>query len=709
MAFTLTRFQLSDLASLSAQLSACTADAGTMEAAAECVVGRLRASFLDPATGTPEVVLARCFQTVAPEALPEDLPPHAGVGSPVPLDQQPRHLTLLGTVGDGADWCDRRQSASRQVIALPSTQAEARTPMVAALVEHLLMRLHEIPGATSSVQPVDTVEDFDLFFVPEAAGDSRVPDQEFVREHGVRSVLGFGAVLPGPEVFAVVLFTRVPVTAEVAALFRTLAVATKLALLPTTTKPLFAGGPVRSALSAQVDRARMDALEQMLAVQQQTMADQAARLEQSLQRAEEQRVRAELEAETTDTLRQIGTTLAANLDLQQVVQSATDAATHVTGAAFGAFFYNVTNPRGESYMLYTLAGAPREAFEKFPMPRNTAVFEPTFRGSSVLRSDDITRDPRYGHNAPHHGPPSGHLPVHSYLAVPVVSRNGTVHGGLFFGHPDTGVFDQRAERLAVGIAAQTAIALDNAQLYEQQRGVAVELQRSLLPQELPATDGLEVAHEYRPGSGGADVGGDWFDVIPLNQGRLAFVIGDAMGRGLYAAAIMGQLRTAVRAYAAIDTPPGKLLRRLSRLVREMGEDLIATCAYAVFDPATQTLTLANAGHLPAALMTDDGDVRLLDYHLGPLLGVPDTDYREQSIGFPPGHRLLLFTDGLVEHRGRHLDEGLHALHRWLESAHGPLDELCRNVTGALLDRSTQDDDVTVLAIANTQAKGRPII
>lgn len=141
----------------------------------------------------------------------------------------------------------------------------------------------------------------------------------------------------------------------------------------------------------------------------------------------------------------------------------------------------------------------------------------------------------------------------------------------------------------------------------------------------------------------------------------------------------------------------------------MGEDLIATCVYAVFDPATQAPTLANAGHLPPALMTDDGDVRLLDYHLGPLLGVPDTSYREQSVGFPSGHRLLLFTDGLVEHRGRHLDEGLHALHRWLESAHGPLDELCRNVTEALLDRSTQDDDVTVLAIANTQAKGRPTI
>ena len=122
--------------------------------------------------------------------------------------------------------------------------------------------------------------------------------------------------------------------------------------------------------------------------------------------------------------------------------------------------------KGESYTLYTLSGAPREAFARFPMPRNTAVFGPTFAGEGIVRSPDITKDPRYGQNAPHHGMPEGHLPVRSYLAVPVVSRTGEVLGGLFFGHSEPGVFDERAERIVAAIAVQAAIAIDKARLYQ---------------------------------------------------------------------------------------------------------------------------------------------------------------------------------------------------------------------------------------------------
>jgi PAS domain S-box-containing protein len=167
-----------------------------------------------------------------------------------------------------------------------------------------------------------------------------------------------------------------------------------------------------------------------------------------------------------EILNAVGRTILAELDLDLVVQKVTDAATELTGAAFGAFFYNVLDERGEAFMLYTLSGVEREDFADFPMPRNTAVFAPTFTGESVVRSDDITKDPRYGKNKPYRGYPKGHLPVHSYLAVPVKSRSGEVLGGLFFGHPETAVFDERAERLVTGIAAQAAIALDNARLYE---------------------------------------------------------------------------------------------------------------------------------------------------------------------------------------------------------------------------------------------------
>ncbi|HEY0710305.1 MAG TPA: ATP-binding protein, partial [Polyangia bacterium] len=150
-------------------------------------------------------------------------------------------------------------------------------------------------------------------------------------------------------------------------------------------------------------------------------------------------------------------------------QALTDAATEITDAQFGSFFYNVVNDRGESYTLYTLSGAPPEAFANFPMPRNTAIFGPTFRGDGVVRLEDVTKDERYGKSAPYHGMPRGHLPVRSYLAIPVVSRTGEVLGGLFFGHGEPGKFTSRHERLITGIAAQAAIALDNARLYEQAR------------------------------------------------------------------------------------------------------------------------------------------------------------------------------------------------------------------------------------------------
>ena len=163
------------------------------------------------------------------------------------------------------------------------------------------------------------------------------------------------------------------------------------------------------------------------------------------------------EARTLEILKKVGAAVAAELDLSRAVQVVTDAATELTGAAFGAFFYNVIDRKGESYMLYTLSDVPREAFSKFPMPRNTEVFRPTFGGEGVVRSDDITKDPRYGKNAPHHGMPEGHLPVRSYLAVPVASRSGEVLGGLFFGHPKPGIFTDRAERLARGIASQAAL------------------------------------------------------------------------------------------------------------------------------------------------------------------------------------------------------------------------------------------------------------
>jgi PAS domain S-box-containing protein len=184
------------------------------------------------------------------------------------------------------------------------------------------------------------------------------------------------------------------------------------------------------------------------------------------------------EARVLELLNKVSTAVVAELDLDRAVQIVTDAATELTGAAFGAFFYTMLDEEGERYQLYALSGAPQDVFSRFPMLRKTAVFTPTFNGAGIVRCDDIQKDPRYGTNHPDNGMPMGHLPLRSYLAAPVLSRSGEVLGGLFFGHPDAGVFTDQAERLLLGIAAQAAIAVDNARLHQAAQAEIVERKRT---------------------------------------------------------------------------------------------------------------------------------------------------------------------------------------------------------------------------------------
>lgn len=183
------------------------------------------------------------------------------------------------------------------------------------------------------------------------------------------------------------------------------------------------------------------------------------------------------EAAVLDLLSRTGAEIASTLELPTLLQRITDAATQLSGAEFGAFFYNTTDAAGDVYMLYTLSGAAREDFERFGQPRATPMFGQTFNGGPPVRCDDVMADPRYGQWGPHFGMPKGHLPVRSYLAVPVISRGGETLGGLFFGHSKTAVFSERSQRLVVGIASQASVAIDNARLYEGARQVAIDRER----------------------------------------------------------------------------------------------------------------------------------------------------------------------------------------------------------------------------------------
>ncbi|MGW9441153.1 ATP-binding SpoIIE family protein phosphatase [Streptomyces sp. NPDC055607] len=237
------------------------------------------------------------------------------------------------------------------------------------------------------------------------------------------------------------------------------------------------------------------------------------------------------------------------------------------------------------------------------------------------------------------------------------------------------------------------------------RQTAVTLQRSLLPQELEQPDDLRIAATYQPGGTDAAVGGDWYDVITLGAGRTALVIGDVMGRGVRAAAVMGQLRTAVRAYARLDLPPHEVLQLLDGLAAEIDASQIATCVYAIHDPNEGKLVYASAGHLPILVRDEDGTVRQADDPTGPPLGTGGWLHTSGTIALPPGSTAVLYTDGLVERRREDIDEGVAALARALSGASGTPQVVCDRLLRSLGVTADHDDDVAVLVVQHPSREG----
>ncbi|WP_405969599.1 SpoIIE family protein phosphatase [Streptomyces sp. NBC_00988] len=286
--------------------------------------------------------------------------------------------------------------------------------------------------------------------------------------------------------------------------------------------------------------------------------------------------------------------------------------------------------------------------------------------------------------------------VHSYLAVPLMAR-GEVLGTLsLYRTVNDRPFDEQDRVLATELAARAAICIDNARLYGRERTTALTLQRSLLPPAPARQEGLDIAARYLPAL--SEVGGDWYDVLPLGPGRTGLVVGDVMGKGVQAAAIMGQLSTATRALARLDLPPAELLHHLDDLTGSLG-DAIATCAYGVVDLGRGTCELSSAGHLPPVLIHPDGTAELLDIPGGVPLGVGGVDFGTAEVDFTTGALLALYSDGLVENRGENIDVGLHALTRLLQSSRRPLEQTSDMLLNAL--RPEPDDDVALLLVRVT--------
>ncbi|HEV2640483.1 MAG TPA: SpoIIE family protein phosphatase [Actinocrinis sp.] len=263
--------------------------------------------------------------------------------------------------------------------------------------------------------------------------------------------------------------------------------------------------------------------------------------------------------------------------------------------------------------------------------------------------------------APAHG--HAHSTAHAVhnarrIVAPLFARGTLLGLATFTRAPGRPVFGGADLEVAEELATRTALCIENGRLYHRERSTALMLQRSLLPERIPHIDAVEVAFRYRPGPIGAEVGGDWFDVIALPGNRVGFVVGDVMGSGLRAAGTMGQFRTAVRTLAQLDLSPAAVLRELDQLAQSMSESHIATCVYAVYDPVDGHCLAAAAGHLPPLLIRPQGAVSLLDLPVGAPLGVGTNRFDEHEFTVEPGSTLALYTDGLVEDRYQDIDAGL---------------------------------------------------
>ncbi|MFE3167486.1 SpoIIE family protein phosphatase [Streptomyces sp. NPDC059224] len=319
-------------------------------------------------------------------------------------------------------------------------------------------------------------------------------------------------------------------------------------------------------------------------------------------------------------------------------------------------------------------------------------------GRPVLVPKVGTKDlPRIARNA-EAGELLAQAGVHSYLAVPLIAH-GEVLGALDLKRTRNPVpFDEDDVVLATELAGRAAVAIDNARWFQSVRNTALTLQRSLLPDHPPHHTGLELASRYQPAQATSEVGGDWYDVIPLSQDRTALVVGDVMGNGIDAAATMGRLRTATCAYADLELPPASVLQHLDKITCDL-EHYIVTCLYAVYDPHLRTCEIANAGHMPPAFVHSGRPPDLLRLPPGAPLGVGGIPFETSTVDLAAGDLLVLYTDGLVETRRHSIDDRLGVLLGFLDEPHRPLEETCDLLLHGL--RHPDDHDDVALLVART--------
>ena len=417
--------------------------------------------------------------------------------------------------------------------------------------------------------------------------------------------------------------------------------------------------------------------------------------------------RFEVEARNLRRLAEAAVVINSTLSLHEILLVINESAREVIGAHHSETL--ITGARGVPAATHSRSVSPKYAGRDDERPGGELVDPGALYGVVWQRNELVRMSKKeIAENLAARGVfdvPAGNPMLEGWLAVPLTGRTGRTLGLIQVADKVEGDFTEADEVVLLQLAQLAAVAIENAERYEQEHRIAETLQRSLLPDTIPEVPGLGLDRFYSPGSLGTQVGGDWFDVVPLEGGRVALVVGDVMGRGTRAAAVMGQLRTAIRAYAVHGLPPTELMGSLDRLLQGLDRTAQATVVYAVVDLPHRTVEAVSAGHPPPLLLGPSSPApRFLDLDANVPLGVlPSNIYRSTTTALEPGTLLLLFTDGLVESPTLSLHDGLtrllEAVGRRSPAAAG-LVGFCEELASELVPEATQDDVALLAAMVD---------
>jgi len=647
--------------------------------------------------GRTQTALVRAYGTTTLESLPGPERVYAQGLSPGELTGDTTCLALLGTSGTENAWNDRQRSANHLVLPLVDHTQVEQMPMIAGLLEQLGVDVQALTAGHPDVMVASVDASCQVFYVRQATGSPLIPDQEFVRDHGIVSAIGFGGGLPTGEVFAVVMFCTVAVPPQTADLFELVALAVRLAGLDMLLLPLFTGTrrPAPAVDDLTVLQSRVSFSQALLLTYEQIASTQVETVRTALARARYDAARATAMAAVAQGLTDVRS-------LQDVAGVLFRQGSSAVGA--DALSIAIVDDAGTAVDV-TISGDVAEdvaaGFARLTLNDRLPTTFTARTGRVVILRDISLVD----HGFADLDAVAAATQMQSMACVPMWSGERLI-GALTCGWHSTYSFDDSALELMVALAAQTAQALERSRLRERERAHNEVLQRSLLTRT-PEPDNCEIVARYQAAEQVAQVGGDWYDSFVQQDGATVLVIGDVIGHDTAAAAAMGQLRGLLRGIGWYSgSAPADLLCSVDAAMEGLLVQTTASCVVARLEQTEDERELgitqlrwSNAGHPPPVVLNPDGSSLVLSGSAPDLLlGIDQETTRVQSeVTLDRGSTVLLYTDGLVERRGEHLDQGLERLRAMLQQlAHLPLAELC----DTLLDRLGPgiEDDIALLAV-----------